>query len=108
MIVVTDAAVQAIIDIQKKENNTQLGVRLSVLGGGCAGFSYNLDMETIKKDNDWVFEKNGVFVCVDPKSLKLLEGMELDYFTSMSQRGFRFNNPKAKSTCGCGSSFSMA
>jgi len=107
MIKVSNAAIEAILDIQKKEKNIGLGIRLSVLGGGCAGFSYKLDLEESRKDDDWIFEKDGAFVCVDPKSIKLLAGMELDYFSSMSQRGFKFINPNAKSTCGCGSSFSV-
>lgn len=108
MITVTDAAIQAVLDIQKKENNPNVGLRLSVVGGGCAGFSYNLDLEENKKEGDWVLEKDGATIYVDPKSLKLLDGMELDYFATMSQRGFRFNNPNAKSTCGCGTSFAIS
>ena len=108
MITVTDEAIYAILEIQQKQNNPRIGIRLSVVGGGCAGFSYKLDLEEEKKEADWVFSKNGAFVCVDPKSLKILDGMELDYFTTMSQRGFKFTNPNAKSTCGCGSSFSIS
>ncbi|MCB1198441.1 MAG: iron-sulfur cluster assembly accessory protein [Deltaproteobacteria bacterium] len=107
MITVTDAAIAAIVDIQKKQDNVNIGLRLSVVGGGCAGFSYKLDLKEEKKEGDWIYEKNGAFVFVDPKSLKLLDGLELDYFTTMSQRGFRFNNPNAKATCGCGTSFSL-
>lgn len=107
MITVTDAAIQAILELQTKQNNPALGLRLSVVGGGCAGFSYKLDLEEQQKENDWTYEKDGACVYVDPKSMKILDGMELDYFITMSQRGFRFNNPNASSTCGCGSSFAL-
>jgi iron-sulfur cluster assembly accessory protein len=104
-ITITQAAAQAILDLREKQKDPSLGIRLGVVGGGCAGFSYKLDMETSPKDSDVVFEKNGAHVYVDPKSLKILDGVELDYFNTMTQRGFRFNNPNATTTCGCGSSF---
>lgn len=107
MISITPSAIEAVKEIQVKENNAQLGLRLAVAGGGCAGFSYKLDLEQNQKEGDLVLEKEGVRFFIDPKSLKLLDGLELDYFRTMSQRGFRFNNPNAKTTCGCGTSFSL-
>lgn len=107
MITITDQAIQAIVDIQNKEQNPALGIRLSVVGGGCAGYSYKLDLEENQREADWVYEKDTAKVYVDPKSLKLLDGLKLDYFVSMSQRGFKFINPNAGTTCGCGSSFSV-
>ncbi|MCB0327714.1 MAG: iron-sulfur cluster assembly accessory protein [Bdellovibrionales bacterium] len=107
MITVTDKAFEAIEKLQKQQNDPLLSLRLGVRGGGCSGFSYQLDLDHEAKDTDHVFEKNGIKVLVDPKSMKFLEGLELDYFESLTSRGFRFNNPKAKSTCGCGSSFAL-
>ncbi len=107
MITITDSAVQAIKDLQSKENNPKLSIRLGVTGGGCSGFSYKMDMDSDPKDGDQVFEKNGARVLVDTKSLKFVDGMELDYERSLGAQGFRFKNPNAKSTCGCGQSFAV-
>lgn len=107
-ITITDNAAQAILNLRAKENKPNLSIRVGVSGGGCSGFSYKLDMEETSKEGDLVFEKNGARVLVDPKSIKLIDGMELDYELTMGNQGFRFKNPNAKSTCGCGTSFSIS
>ena len=106
-ITITDNAVQAILHLRVKENKPNLSIRVAVSGGRCSGFSYKLDMADEPSNNDLVFEKNGARVLVDPRSMKLIEGLELDYELTMGHQGFRFKNPNAKSTCGCGSSFSV-
>jgi iron-sulfur cluster assembly accessory protein len=82
------------------------GLRLGIRAGGCSGFEYTFGWEQSPKPDDFVFEASGAQVYVDPKSLRLLDGTVLDYDTSLLSKGFVLNNPHAKSTCGCGTSFS--
>ena len=81
-----------------------MGVRVGVRGGGCAGFSYVLDF-TGAKPNDFLMKLGDVNVYLDPMSAMHLEGTTIDYVTSLMGMGFKFINPNAKKTCGCGSSF---
>ena len=83
-----------------------IGLRLGVKGGGCSGLSYDLGF-TPKDEGDTVIEHEGFQVFMDPKSLIYLKGMELDYQGGLQGKGFVFVNPNAKSTCGCGESFSL-
>ncbi len=106
-ITITDNAAQAILNLRAKESKPNLSIRVGVSGGGCSGFSYKLDMADEPTENDLIFEKNGARVLVDPRSMKLIDGLELDYELTMGNQGFRFKNPNAKSTCGCGTSFSI-
>src|SRR5262245_32851154 len=82
------------------------GLRLGVQGGGCSGFSYVTQFEAAPRHNDEVFEFEGAKVWVDPKSMVYLKGMTLDYKADLMQQAFVIHNPNAKSTCGCGTSFS--
>jgi iron-sulfur cluster assembly protein len=82
------------------------GLRLGVQGGGCSGFSYVIQFETVSRPKDHVFEFEGARVFVDPKSLVYLKGMRVDYKADLMQQGFVLHNPNAKQTCGCGTSFS--
>jgi iron-sulfur cluster assembly protein len=107
MVALTASAVQAIRRLQEEYKNPKLALRLGVLGGGCSGLSYKIDLADDPAEKDKVFEKDGVRVFVDPKSYLYLNGMELDYFDHLTQRGFTFNNPNAKSSCGCGTSFTV-
>lgn len=83
------------------------GLRIAVRGGGCSGFEYALDFEKEPRDNDWVYEQNGLTIYVDAVSAKYLEGTEIDYVLGSTGAGFKFNNPQARGTCGCGSSFAV-
>lgn len=83
------------------------GLRIAVRGGGCSGFEYALDFEKEPRDNDWVYEQNGLTLYVDAVSAKYLEGTEIDYVLGATGAGFKFNNPQARGTCGCGSSFAV-
>lgn len=83
------------------------GLRIAVRGGGCSGFEYALDFEKEPRDNDWIYEQNGLMVYVDAVSAKYLEGTEIDYVLGATGAGFKFNNPQARGTCGCGSSFAV-
>lgn len=81
------------------------GLRLGVLGGGCSGLSYQFKFDTAARPNDHVFNFDGIQLFVDPKSMRFLAGMTLDYKEGLAQSGFSFENPHAKKSCGCGSSF---
>lgn len=83
------------------------GLRVAVRGGGCSGFEYALDFENEARENDWIYEQNGITLYVDAVSARYLEGTTIDYVMGMAGAGFKFLNPKAKGTCGCGSSFTV-
>ena len=83
-------------------------LRMRVVGGGCSGFQHKLDLDPqVNEKLDEVFELHGVPVVVDKRSLMYLDGAHVDYHDELNRRGFSISNPQAKSTCGCGSSFSM-
>ena len=91
-----------------KRANGETALRIGVKAGGCSGFEYVFGWDAERKPTDTVFEgPEGCRVFVDPRSLALLDGTVLDYDTSLLSKGFMFNNPHAKSTCGCGVSFSV-
>jgi iron-sulfur cluster assembly protein len=107
MIQMTDNAAIQIRRMLAKRNLGETGLRVGVKAGGCSGFEYTFAWEASPRPTDAVFEGfEGAKVFVDPKSLRLLDGTVLDYDTSLLSKGFNFNNPNAKSTCGCGISFS--
>jgi iron-sulfur cluster assembly protein len=83
------------------------GLRVAVRGGGCSGFEYALDFEEEARPTDFVLEFDGLQVYVDPVSARYLAGTEIDYVLGTTGAGFKFNNPKAVGTCGCGSSFAV-
>jgi iron-sulfur cluster assembly protein len=108
MIKVTDKAVSEIKRIQGSDpSSATSSLRVMVTGGGCSGMSYKLGFDKEPPaDSDKVFEYGGVKVIVDAKSFLFLSGTELDFSDGLNGTGFVFNNPNAKRTCGCGSSFS--
>jgi iron-sulfur cluster assembly accessory protein len=83
------------------------GLRIAVRGGGCSGFEYSLDFEVEARDNDWIYEQSGLTLYVDSVSARYLEGTNIDYVLGTAGAGFKFNNPQARGTCGCGSSFAV-
>jgi len=105
---VTDKALMRIRSAMAKEgiSPAEGGLRLGVQGGGCSGLSYNIRFDTQPRERDRVFQFEDVRVFVDPKSFIYLHGMILDYEETLMHRGFVFQNPNAKKSCGCGSSFS--
>jgi len=102
----TIEAIQALKDAMESEDlEPEHTLRVGLRGGGCAGFEYVLDF-TGPKENDYIMNFDGVKVYLDPMSAMHLEGTKIDYVTSLMGMGFKFINPNAKKTCGCGSSFS--
>jgi iron-sulfur cluster assembly accessory protein len=108
MINVTEIAAEKISALLQDENKPGAGLRVFVQGGGCSGFQYGLMIDEGDGDAavDQVFEVNGVRLLVDPISLRYLKGAEVDFVDNNVGGGFTIKNPNAKSTCGCGSSFS--
>jgi len=105
---VTPKAVQMIKITREQEGiEASFGLRVAVRGGGCSGFEYALDFEKEQRPTDFVLEYDGLKVFVDSVSARYLTGTEIDYVMGMTGAGFKFNNPKASGTCGCGSSFSV-
>jgi iron-sulfur cluster assembly accessory protein len=103
----TDKAAAMVRETIERENLAGSGLRVAVVGGGCSGFQYSLDIDKEERPGDVVFEASGVKCFVDPMSSMYLMGVEIDYVEGQfGQSGFAFKNPNAKSTCGCGSSFS--
>jgi iron-sulfur cluster assembly protein len=105
MVEVTPKAVEKIRQAFQREG-VQGGLRLGVLGGGCSGLSYQFKFDAQPRPTDQVLNFDGVQVFIDPKSLVFLDGMTLDWKDSLIQSGFVFDNPHAKKSCGCGTSFS--
>lgn len=106
MIELTDLAAAKVKEIRDAEGLGSQGLRLRVVGGGCSGFSYDLYFEEEPGDLDQVFESHDIKLYVDPMSYQYLENTSIDYVEGLHGAGFKFNNPTAKGTCGCGSSFS--
>lgn len=107
MITITQRAAEKVQEIANAEDLLGQGLRLRVIGGGCAGFSYDLYFEDQTREDDETFEDKGVKLMVDGVSYLYLDGTEIDYVESLHGSGFKFENPNVKSTCGCGSSFSV-
>jgi iron-sulfur cluster assembly protein len=107
IITITDKAIEQIQTISKAENaDGKKGLRLAVTGGGCSGLSYKIEFSDTK-ERDNVLEFGGVKVLIDPKSVIYLKGIVLDFKDGLNGKGFSFDNPNAKNTCGCGESFSI-
>jgi iron-sulfur cluster insertion protein len=106
MINVSETAATKIGELLSEEGKDGSGLRVFVQGGGCSGFQYGLMIEEAGGDADKVYESNGVKLFVDPVSISYLKGAEVDFVDTVTGGGFTIKNPNAKSTCGCGSSFS--
>lgn len=105
MITITSAAQQKIQELVQEEPDT-LGLRVYVKGGGCHGYQYGMAFESKIAEDDTILEEGTVKVIMDSQSAPLLSGCEVDYVDSVQGSGFAIKNPQAKTTCGCGSSFS--
>ncbi len=107
-ILFSDNAALKVRELINEEGNPNLQLRIYVSGGGCSGFQYGFAFEEGLGEGDTVVEKQGVRVLIDPVSLQYLSGAEVDFQDNLDGARFVINNPNAKSSCGCGSSFSMA
>lgn len=103
----TAKAVEMAKKALEKEGLSGWGLRVGVVGGGCSGLSYNMNFEESPKADDLVFDIDGLKVFVDEMSVQYLKGMTIDYVTGLHGAGFKFLNPNASRTCGCGSSFAV-
>ena len=105
-LIVTSKAAAKIKSLLQAENKPDYALKVSVLSGGCSGHKYDLSFVKSAKEGDYAIEKDGAKIFVDKDSLEFLSGSELDFVESLSESGFKFKNPNAKTTCGCGDSFS--
>jgi iron-sulfur cluster assembly accessory protein len=105
-VTLTDTAINKVREILEMQDPKPAGLRISVVGGGCSGFSYSMAFENSPGLMDKVYSFDGIKVYVDQASLLYLDGARVDYVETLEGSGFKFENPNVKSTCGCGSSFS--
>ena len=106
MITVTEKALLKIEEYLSKDADA-LGLRVGVQGGGCSGFQYIFELVHSKNDTDKKIDLNGITIYIDKKSYIFLAGTEIDYTEDLMASGFKFNNPSANRTCGCGESFGV-
>ena len=106
-LVFTDAAADKVRELIAEEGNPELKLRVYISGGGCSGFQYGFTFDEARADDDFALDNGGVTLLVDPLSLQYLAGAEIDYAESLTGAQFLIRNPNAKTTCGCGSSFSV-
>ena len=105
-VTLTAKAIEMVKEAIRQEGLEGHAIRIGVMGGGCAGFQYSMDFEKEARAGDVTFELEGVRVFVDPMSSMYLQGVTVDYVVGLQGAGFKFSNPNARTTCGCGSSFS--
>ncbi|MEM3154956.1 MAG: iron-sulfur cluster assembly accessory protein [Candidatus Woesearchaeota archaeon] len=102
---ISELAASKVKELQKKGRMESFGLRVSVMPGGCSGFVYQMNFEKGPEKTDVVLEDRGVKLFIDPDSLNMLRGAEIDYVDSLNESGFKIKNPNAKQSCGCGKSF---
>jgi len=108
MLTINEKAANKVLEIASEEGLEGQHLRVKVMGGGCAGFQYDLffeDGDPLPMDE--VFEENGITIVIDPLSFQYLDGSEITFMDGVYASGFKFNNPNVTSSCGCGSSFSV-
>lgn len=108
MLTITGKAAEEATRIMEANGlGAQAGIRVGVKSGGCSGLNYVLDIVEESEDRDRVFEAEGIQIFCDPKSYLYLKGTEIDFESKLTGGGFTFNNPNAKRSCGCGTSFTV-
>ena len=104
MIILTPGAIAKVKSILA-EHKDEKGLRIAIVGGGCSGFQYQMTLDKEPKADDKVLDMEGLKVFVDARSILYLNGTKVDYIEGQNGSGFKFDNPNAKDTCGCGESF---
>lgn len=108
MVTLTDIAADKVRGfLETQESEGEVGLRVGVRGGGCSGFQYALALDE-RKEDDHVFDFEGIRLIVDPASMRYVDGSQVDYTESLMGAGFEVNNPNVVASCGCGSSFRIA
>lgn len=107
MVTLTETAVSKVKEIVEQQSPRPAGLRIAVVGGGCSGFSYSMAFDNNSNGTDKVLDYDGLKVFIDQASMLYLDGTEVDYVETLEGSGFKFQNPNVKTTCGCGSSFSV-
>ncbi len=105
-IIFTDQAALKVKDLIADEGNPNLKLRVYITGGGCSGYQYGFTFDEVKAEDDWEVQNQEVGLLIDAASYTLLQGATIDYKSDINGEQFIIRNPNAKSTCGCGSSFS--
>ena len=105
LVKVLDGASQQLLGLWRKQGKDDGAIRIAVIGGGCSGLQYQMDLVDGPRDRDIMVESNGVSVVIDPKSALFVSGSGLDYSDDLQQGGFKVTNPNAVVTCSCGESF---
>ena len=106
IVTLTDSAVEKVKSMMAKEGKEGYALRFGLTTGGCAGLSYEMKFQKNPYENDIVFEQKGLTVIVNQESLQYVKGVQIDYVDTLRESGFKYSNPNAKSSCGCGTSFS--
>ncbi len=106
IVTLTDAAAEKIKSMMLKEGKDGYALRFGVATGGCAGLSYEMKFQKNAYENDLSFDQKGIKVIVNQESLDFIRGIQIDYVDTLKESGFKYSNPNAKSSCGCGTSFS--
>lgn len=107
MLTITDSAKEKLIDILVSENDPNISLRTYVQGGGCSGFTYGFTLDSVKNEDDYELPIDNFKILIDAMSMTYLDGATIDYKDDFLSKQFVINNPNAKHTCGCGSSFSV-
>ena len=104
IVTLTEKAASKVKSLLEKENKQGYGLRVGVTSGGCSSYMYDIGLEKAPKENDIVIEEKGVKLFINPESIAFMKGSTVDYIDSLTNAGFKINNPNVKTTCGCGHS----
>ena len=104
ILTLTDRAAAKTKKLMEKENKKDYGLRIGITSGGCSGYMYDIALEKNPKKEDNIFEEKGVKIFVNPRSVELMKGSEVDYLETLQHSGFKVKNPNVKTSCGCGHS----
>lgn len=104
VVTLTDKAADKVKKLLEKENKQGYGLRVGITPGGCSSYMYEIGIEKKPKENDMVIEEKGVKVFINPESISFMKGSIVDYLDSLTNAGFKINNPNVKTSCGCGHS----